>query len=87
MLERIKKSFGFGGSAAPVHPGYYDSGYEGHHVSDWKNYGGAYSHNSSGKVTIDKQPDGHRSPNLADAVMMAYAPTRQTARAMFYEGS
>jgi phage terminase large subunit len=32
-----------------------------------------YSLNSSGKITIDKKPDGTKSPNLADAVMMCYA--------------
>ena len=30
--------------------------------------------NQTGKVLIDKVPDGSRSPNLADAVMIAYAP-------------
>jgi phage terminase large subunit len=33
-----------------------------------------YSINSVGKIMIDKAPDGMRSPNLADAVMIAYQP-------------
>lgn len=33
-----------------------------------------YSLNLSGKVVIDKAPDGTKSPNLADAVMIAYSP-------------
>lgn len=33
-----------------------------------------YSINGAGKILIDKAPDGTRSPNLADAVMIAYAP-------------
>ncbi len=30
--------------------------------------------NGAGKMVVDKKPDGERSPNLADAVMMCYAP-------------
>lgn len=33
-----------------------------------------YSINGVGKIVIDKQPDGTRSPNLADSVMISYAP-------------
>jgi len=33
-----------------------------------------YSLNGAGKILIDKAPDGARSPNLADAVMICYAP-------------
>lgn len=33
-----------------------------------------YSINSVGKVVIDKQPDGTRSPNDADAVMIVFSP-------------
>lgn len=33
-----------------------------------------YTQNSAGKMIIDKTPEGTRSPNLADAVMIAYAP-------------
>lgn len=33
-----------------------------------------YSINAVGKILIDKAPDGMRSPNLADAVMIAYQP-------------
>jgi hypothetical protein len=32
-----------------------------------------YTRNGQGKIVIDKKPDGARSPNLADAVVMAYA--------------
>lgn len=33
-----------------------------------------YTKNGKGKVLINKVPDGSKSPNLADAVMMAYRP-------------
>ncbi len=33
-----------------------------------------YSINQVGKIVIDKQPDGTKSPNLADAVMIAFQP-------------
>jgi phage terminase large subunit len=33
-----------------------------------------YSQNNVGKIVIDKVPNGARSPNLADAVMIAFAP-------------
>ena len=33
-----------------------------------------YSTNSAGKVLVDKAPDGARSPNLADAAMIAFSP-------------
>ncbi|CAK8744479.1 hypothetical protein SODG_007592 [Sodalis praecaptivus] len=33
-----------------------------------------YSINGVGKVIVDKQPDGTKSPNLADSVMISYAP-------------
>jgi phage terminase large subunit len=35
----------------------------------------AYSINATGKVVIEKAPDGMRSPNLADALMIAFNPT------------
>lgn len=35
-----------------------------------------YSQNSVGKILIDKAPDGTKSPNLADAVMIAFAPIK-----------
>jgi phage terminase large subunit len=38
-----------------------------------------YSINSVGKVLVDKQPDGTRSPNLADAVMIAFQPATNIA--------
>src|ERR1039457_3897417 len=34
-----------------------------------------YSINTVGKILIDKAPDGTRSPNLADAVMIAFQPS------------
>jgi hypothetical protein len=33
-----------------------------------------YKLNTAGKIVIDKTPDGMRSPNLADAVMICYNP-------------
>jgi hypothetical protein len=45
-----------------------------------------YSLNASGKIVIDKQPEGSLSPNLADAVMILMGRTRRgmviTAEAM-----
>lgn len=35
-----------------------------------------FSQNNVGKIIIDKMPEGARSPNLADAVMMAFSPIR-----------
>jgi hypothetical protein len=35
-----------------------------------------YSLNNSGKIIIDKAPDGAKSPNLADSVMICFAPTK-----------
>lgn len=32
-----------------------------------------YSLNIAGKILVDKAPDGHKSPNLADSVMICYA--------------
>lgn len=36
-----------------------------------------YSLNGAGKILIDKSPDGSRSPNLADAVMICYSPQQR----------
>ncbi len=33
-----------------------------------------YSINGVGKIIVDKQPEGTKSPNLGDSVMMVYAP-------------
>ena len=33
-----------------------------------------YSINGVGKIVVDKKPDGTKSPNMADSVMIAYAP-------------
>lgn len=35
-----------------------------------------FSLNTAGKVVVDKAPEGTRSPNHADAVMIAYAPRK-----------
>ena len=32
------------------------------------------SYNGKGKMVVDKKPDGGRSPNLADAIMMCFNP-------------
>lgn len=37
-----------------------------------------YTVNGVGKIVVDKQPDGAKSPNLADTVMIAYQPGRQS---------
>jgi phage terminase large subunit len=37
-----------------------------------------YSITTIGKILINKSPDGTRSPNLADSVMMVFAPSTQT---------
>lgn len=34
-----------------------------------------YSKSATGKVLVDKKPDGAKSPNLADAVMILFAPS------------
>jgi hypothetical protein len=36
-----------------------------------------YTLTTSGKILVDKSPDGTRSPNLADAVMMLYSPAKR----------
>lgn len=42
-----------------------------------------YTENKVGKILIDKMPDGTKSPNLADSLMMAFAPVRRTGRGFF----
>lgn len=37
-----------------------------------------YAFGNTGKMVIDKQPDGVKSPNLADAVMIAFAPKKRS---------
>jgi len=39
-----------------------------------------YTKNGTGKILIDKAPEGTRSPNLADAVMIAFAPRRRATK-------
>jgi hypothetical protein len=36
-----------------------------------------YSLSTAGKVLVDKAPEGSRSPNLADAVMIRFSPIRR----------
>ena len=42
-----------------------------------------YSITEVGKVRIDKQPHGAKSPNLADAVMIAFHPDERKRRSFF----
>lgn len=42
-----------------------------------------YSQNTVGKIIVDKMPEGMRSPNRADAVMIAFAPIKKKARGFF----
>jgi phage terminase large subunit len=42
-----------------------------------------YSLNGAGKVVVDKAPDGSKSPNLADSVMIVYAPREPKRRGFF----
>lgn len=42
-----------------------------------------YSINTAGKILVDKSPDGMRSPNHADAVMMLYAPQARKRSSIF----
>lgn len=43
----------------------------------------SFTRNGAGKVLIDKQPDGTRSPNRADAVMIRYAPQPRPRNSLF----
>ena len=36
-----------------------------------------YAINAEGKIKVNKKPDGTKSPNVADAVVIAYAPTEK----------
>lgn len=42
-----------------------------------------FSENGAGKILINKQPDGAKSPNLADSVMIAFSPTEPKRRGFF----
>lgn len=42
-----------------------------------------YSQNGAGKLLINKQPEGAKSPNLADSVMIAFAPAEPKRRGFF----
>lgn len=38
-----------------------------------------HTYDNAGKLLVDKKPEGARSPNLADAVVICYCPTRKTS--------
>jgi phage terminase large subunit len=42
-----------------------------------------YMKNSAGQFLINKKPDGAKSPNIADAVIIKYAPQRRTPSRFF----
>lgn len=42
-----------------------------------------YGQDVTGKLLIDKQPEGARSPNCADAVMILFAPAERAPRSIF----
>jgi hypothetical protein len=42
-----------------------------------------FSQNGAGKIIVDKTPDGSRSPNYADAVMIAFAPPKLKRKGFF----
>ncbi len=42
-----------------------------------------YSQNNNGKLLVDKMPNGARSPNLADSVMIAFSPIRKINTGFF----
>lgn len=42
-----------------------------------------YDTNGVGKILIEKTPEGMKSPNLADAVMIAFAPIKKVAKGVF----
>lgn len=45
-----------------------------------------YRQNEVGKIIIDKMPDGARSPNYADACMIAFAPEHRVRKGFFNVG-
>ena len=44
------------------------------------------TYNGKGKMLVDKKPNGGKSPNLADAIVMCYNP-RRTSRGLFGSGA
>jgi hypothetical protein len=42
-----------------------------------------YTENGAGKLLIDKAPQGAKSPNYADSIMIAFAPTEKQRRGFF----
>lgn len=42
-----------------------------------------YSTNGAGKILINKAPDGSKSPNIADAIMIRFAPSAKLPRGFF----
>lgn len=43
----------------------------------------SYKRNGAGKVLIDKQPEGMKSPNMADSVMIKFAPKERPRNSLF----
>lgn len=41
--------------------------------------GATVKHNNAGKLVVDKKPEGGRSPNRADSVVIVFHPTRETS--------
>ena len=42
-----------------------------------------YIKNNAGKMLVDKKPDGAKSPNRADAVMIRFAPKQREPKGWF----
>jgi hypothetical protein len=42
-----------------------------------------YGQSNDGKILVNKMPDGSKSPNKADCVMIAFAPPQQARRSFF----
>ena len=42
-----------------------------------------YSQNNNGKILVDKKPDGAKSQNCADAIMIAFAPIKKPTAGFF----
>lgn len=36
-----------------------------------------YTRNLTGKIVVNKSPEGSSSPNLADSIVICYCPTRE----------
>ena len=42
-----------------------------------------YGLNGAGKIIVNKKPDGSKSPNLGDAIMIEFSPERRKPRGFF----